>query len=132
MLETAYALIRLGARTDIPNANGLTALKCANNDDVNRAISGYSNHWRRRHFLMFLKSGGCLSDHKHFTELYFDMSGDYVYGSSPPVVASAETLEVVALFSKLKEGSRFDYQYAPGLWTTATIAGKYIKYNIAI
>ena len=47
MLETAYALIRLGARTDITNASGSTALQCASNDDVNRAVSRYNNYWRR-------------------------------------------------------------------------------------
>ena len=47
MLETAYALIRLGARTDICNADGSTAVECSSNDDVNRAVFRYNNYWRR-------------------------------------------------------------------------------------
>ena len=46
--------------------------------------------------------------------MYFEMS---------PADVESEALQVLAFFSKMKEGSRFDYQYAPGRWTTATITG---------
>ena len=47
MLKTAYALIRLGARIDITDDDGLTAVECSSNKDVNRAVSRYCNYWRR-------------------------------------------------------------------------------------
>ena len=55
------------------------------------------------------------------TELYFDSPCNVQCESSVPVESAA--LEVVSFFSKMREGSRFDYQYGPGLWTTATITG---------
>ena len=111
MLETAYALIRLGARTDILNANHQTALECSLNE-INRAVQRYHNFWRRRFFLFFLKSGGYLTGHKHSTELTYETS----FHSDTPAAH-----EAVAFFSKLGVGSQFDYQIAPGIWTTAMI-----------